>query len=328
MKLTELARLIGIERIDGAAPDAVEIAAVEPIADATPGTLTFIANPSYEKHIETTTASAVIVSTEFKTVAIPNDLILLRASDPYIAFAKAQALFNPRRSIFSERIHPSAVIDPGAKISPSAKIGANVFIAHDVTIGDDSVVHPNCTIYDGVQIGNKVVIGPGTVIGYDGFGYARNSDGSYVKVAQTGGVVIEDNVEIGACCTIDRAAMADTIIRSGVKLDNLVQIAHNVEIGENTAIAAQTGISGSAKIGKRNQIAGQVGMIGHISTADDVIIIAQSGVSKSIEKSGTYFGAPAKEARVAFREEAAKRLLPELMDRVRMLEEKLRKLEE
>lgn len=326
MNLTELARRIGIDRIDGTA-DSVEIAAVKPIAEATPGTLTFIANPSYEKFIATTTASAVIVSNEFAAAASHHGPILLRASDPYSAFAKALALFNPRVSIFTERIHPTAVIDPNASISPSATIGANVFIAHNVTIGDDTVIHPNCVIYDGVRIGSRCVVGPATVIGYDGFGYARAEDGSYLKVPQTGGVLIEDDVEIGAGCTIDRAAMSDTILHRGVKLDNLVQIAHNVEVGANSAIAAQTGISGSAKIGERNQIAGQVGMIGHITTADDVVIIAQSGVSKSIEKSGTYFGSPAKDARTAFREEAAKRLLPELMDRIRILEEKLRNLE-
>lgn len=327
MKLAELARMIGAVSNDGSADTDIEISAVRPITEATPGTLSFITNPSYEKYLDSTTASAVIVSNDL-VVGGGHAAALLRAPDPYIAFAKALAIFNPRTSIFTERIHPTAAIHPSATIADSARIGANVFVAHDVTIGAETVVHPNCTIYDGVRIGARCVIGPGTVIGYDGFGYARNADGSYLKVPQLGGVSIEDDVEIGACCTIDRAAMADTILRRGVKLDNLVQIAHNVEIGEYTAIAAQTGISGSAKIGKRNQIAGQVGMVGHITTADDVVIIAQSGVSKSIERSGTYFGAPAKEVRTAFREEAAKRLLPELIERVRVLEEKLRKLEQ
>lgn len=325
MKLRELAQKIGIEQIDGNA-DQIDITSVAPISEAVVGAVTFIANPVYEKYLGTTTASAVIVSNEFH-LQHPNQIVLLRTADPYIAFAKALALFNPRQSIFKEHIHPSAIIDASASISPTAKIGANVFIAHNVSIGADCVIHPNSTIYDGVTIGNRVVIGPSTVIGFDGFGYARAEDGSYLKVPQTGGVIIEDDVEIGACCAIDRAAMANTIIRQGVKIDNLVQIAHNVEIGDHTAIAAQTGISGSAKIGKRNQIAGQVGIVGHISTADDVVIIAQSGVSKSIDKSGTYFGAPAKEVRIAFREEAAKRLLPELIERVRLLEEKLRTLE-
>ncbi|MBS1904455.1 MAG: UDP-3-O-(3-hydroxymyristoyl)glucosamine N-acyltransferase [Bacteroidetes bacterium] len=325
MKLAELARMIGAVCDDGSADRDIEISAVRPITEATPGTLSFIANPSYEKYLDSTTASALIVSNDL-VVGGDHAPALLRAPDPYIAFAKALAIFNPRTSIFTERIHPTAVIHPSATIADSARIGANVFVAHDVTIGEGTVVHPNCTIYDGVRIGARCAIGPGTVIGYDGFGYARNADGSYLKVPQLGGVSIEDDVEIGACCTIDRAAMADTILRRGVKLDNLVQIAHNVEIGEYTAIAAQTGISGSAKIGKRNQIAGQVGMVGHITTAEDVVVIAQSGVSKSIERSGTYFGAPAKEVRTAFREEAAKRLLPELIERVRVLEEKLRKL--
>jgi UDP-3-O-[3-hydroxymyristoyl] glucosamine N-acyltransferase len=193
-----------------------------------------------------------------------------------------------------------------------------------VRIGDETIIHPNCTIYDGVTIGSRCIIGAGTVIGYDGFGYAQTIAKSYLKIPQTGGVIIEDDVEIGAVCTIDRAVMANTIIHRGVKIDNLVQIAHNVEIGEDTVIAAQTGISGSAKIGKRNQIAGQVGLVGHIETGDDVVIIAQSGVSKSLTKPGVYQGSPAKEVRNAFKQEAAIRMLPELLDRVRELEEKLR----
>jgi UDP-3-O-[3-hydroxymyristoyl] glucosamine N-acyltransferase len=265
----------------------------------------------------------VIVANDF-SYADSLSPILLHTSDPYVAFAKALALLGERRSIFHERIHPSAVIDPDASVSKSATIGANVFIAHNVRIGDESIIHPNCTIYDNVRIGNRCVIGAGTVIGFDGFGYAQTAEKKYLKVPQTGGVIIEDDVEIGASCTIDRAAMANTIIHRGVKIDNLVQIAHNVEIGEDTVIAAQTGISGSAKIGKRNQIAGQVGLVGHIETADDVTIIAQSGVSKSITKPGVYQGAPAKEAPKAFKQEAAIRMLPELLDRVRELEQKLR----
>lgn len=198
---------------------------------------------------------------------------------------------------------------------------AHAFIGENVTIGEQCIIHPNVVIYDGAVIGNRVVIGAGTAIGYDGFGFARVEDGSYLKVPQIGNVIIEDDVEIGANCTIDRATVSHTIIRKGVKLDNLIHIAHNVDIGENTVIAAQTGISGSTKIGKNNMIAGQVGMIGHIETADNVIIIAQSGVSKSITKSGTYFGSPAKEHRTALKIEGVIRSLPELVERVAKLEQ-------
>jgi UDP-3-O-[3-hydroxymyristoyl] glucosamine N-acyltransferase len=323
MKLATLAEQLGIERIEGSA-DGIEIATVRPIENAFPDSLSFIANPSYEKYISDTKAAAVIVGLDFKVPEAGSKAVLLRIADPYSAFAKALNLFDHRQSIFTERIASSAVISPEASIAATATIGANCFIAHGVTIGENSIIHPNATIYDGVTIGANCVIGPNTVIGFDGFGYAKTSDGTYDKIPQLGGVIIEDNVEIGACCTIDRAALADTIIKQGVKIDNLVQIAHNVEIGENTVIAAQVGISGSAKIGKDNQIAGQVGLVGHMYTADGVIIIAQSGVSKSLTKPGVYQGAPAKEVRSAFKQEAAIRMLPDLLDRVRKLEEKLR----
>ncbi|HET9137698.1 MAG TPA: UDP-3-O-(3-hydroxymyristoyl)glucosamine N-acyltransferase [Candidatus Kapabacteria bacterium] len=323
MKLTTLAEQLGIERIEGSA-DGIEITSVRPIENAFSDSLSFIANPNYEKYISDTKAAAVIVGLDFKLPETGSKAILLRIADPYSAFAKALHLFDHRKSIFTERIASSAVISPEASIATTATIGANCFIAHDVTIGENSVIHPNAAIYDGVTIGSNCIIGPNTVIGFDGFGYAKTSDGSYNKIPQLGGVIIEDNVEIGACCTIDRAALAETIIKSGVKIDNLVQIAHNVEIGENTVIAAQVGISGSAKIGKDNQIAGQVGLVGHMYTADGVIIIAQSGVSKSLTKPGVYQGAPAKEVRSAFKQEAAIRMLPDLLDRVRKLEEKLR----
>ncbi len=324
MLLHELAKKIDIVRIDGNA-EGIEITSVATITDANEHTISFIANPTYEHFISETNARAVIVGLEFvmpeKSGTTPR---LLRCEDPYLAFAKASAILNPRISVFSERLDRTAVINPDAVIALTATIGAHTFIAHNVVVGEGTVIHPNCTIYDGVTIGANVVIGAGTVIGYDGFGFAKSSDGSYFKVPQTGGVVIEDDVEIGANCTIDRAAISNTIIRRGVKLDNLVHIAHNVEIGEDTVIAAQTGISGSTKIGKENQIAGQVGMIGHIHTVDGVTIIAQSGVSKSLTKPGVYQGAPAKEVRKAFRQEAALRMLPDLLERVRILEEKLR----
>jgi UDP-3-O-[3-hydroxymyristoyl] glucosamine N-acyltransferase len=322
--IRELASHLGAH-IEHATGD-VEISHTATITEAGSGSVTFIANPSYEKFLETTGATAVIID---HSLEIPNGAktpVLIRTNDPYGAFAKTLALFSKRKNIFTEHIHLSAVVSPSAIIADSAMIGAQSFIGEDVKIGDGSQVHPGAVIYDGTVIGKNVVIGAGSVIGFDGFGYAPGENGTFNKIPQIGNVIIEDDVEIGALCTIDRATVSHTIIRRGVKLDNLVHIAHNVEIGEDTVIAAQTGISGSAKIGKRNQIAGQVGMIGHITTADDVVIIAQSGVSKSISKPGTYFGAPAKEFRTALRQEGALRQLPELLERVKELEEKLKKL--
>jgi UDP-3-O-[3-hydroxymyristoyl] glucosamine N-acyltransferase len=324
MTINELAAHLGAELIG---IDSVEISHPAAITEAGKGSVTFIANPAYEKFLLSTGASAVLVGKSFPIPQEKNIPALLILDDPYAGFAKTLSLFNKRKNIFSERIHPSAVISPSADIASTVSIGAQCFIADDVSIGEGSVIHPGAIIYDGTVIGKNVTIGPGTVIGFDGFGYAPNADGSFGKIPQIGNVIIEDNVEIGALCTIDRATISSTIIHSGVKLDNLVHIAHNVEIGEHTAIAAQTGISGSAKIGKKNQIAGQVGMVGHISTADGVIIIAQSGVSKSITKQGTYFGAPAKEFRTALRQEGAIRQLPELLDRIKGLEERLKRLE-
>lgn len=330
MTIRELASYLEAPKFEFASGDEV-ISHAATITEAGSGAVSFIANPAYEKFILTTTATAVIVGTEFpvplesgSSKKLP---ALIRSPDPYGAFARTLALFNPRKNIFTERLHSSAVVSKSAVIAESAFIGAQCFIGEDVTIGGNSVIHPGAVIYDGTVIGKNVIIGAGTVIGFDGFGYAPSTNGNFTKIPQIGNVIIEDNVEIGALCTVDRATVSHTIIRQGAKLDNLIHIAHNVEIGENTVIAAQTGISGSAKIGKRNQIAGQVGMIGHISTEDDVIIIAQSGVSKSITKPGTYFGAPAKEFRIALRQEGALRQLPELIERVKELEEKLRNLE-
>jgi UDP-3-O-[3-hydroxymyristoyl] glucosamine N-acyltransferase len=330
MNIRELAALLEGSTLEFAS-GTEDISHVATITDAGPGSVTFIANPAYEKFLMTTGATAVIVGT---SLAVPEEFhskkkstALIRNPDPYGAFAKALAIFNPRRNMFSQRIHPSAVVSDSARIDLSAFVGAQCFIGDNVQVGENSVIHPGAIIYDGTVIGKNVVIGAGTVIGFDGYGYAPGAEGNFSKIPQIGNVVIEDDVEIGALCAIDRATISHTIIRRGAKLDNLIHIAHNVEIGENTMIAAQTGISGSATIGKRNQIGGQVGMIGHITTADDVIVIAQSGVSKSIPKSGTYFGAPAKEFRTALRQEGALRQLPELLEKVKELEEKIKRLE-
>ncbi len=329
MKIRELASLLGASEI-GDVSGEEEISHAATITEAGIGAVTFISNPVYEKFFLTTKATAVIVGMSF---VIPQEHTekklpaLIRAQDPYGTFAKALGIFNNRKNIFTEKIHPSAVISSSAHLDPSAIIGAHCFIGDDVRIGEGSVIHPGSIIYDATVIGKNVVVGAGSVIGFDGFGYSPDDTGGFKKIPQIGNVIIEDDVEIGALCTIDRATISHTIIRRGVKLDNLIHIAHNVEIGENTVIAAQTGISGSTKIGKRNQIAGQVGMIGHSTTTDDVIIIAQSGVSKSITKPGTYFGAPAKEFRTALRQEGALRQLPELLERVKELEEKLRNIE-
>lgn len=320
MKLRELTERLGSIALENATGDE-DITHVATIQDANGGSVSFISNTSYEKFLETTKATAVIVSEKLQ--APSRHPALIRVKDPYAAFAQTLEIFNPRKSLRGLGIHPSSVVNPTATVKATTTIMAHCYIGDNVTIGENCIIHPNVTIYDGTVIGNNVTIGAGTVIGYDGFGFAPMADGSYRKVPQIGNVLIEDDVEIGANCTIDRATVSHTIIKKGVKLDNLIHIAHNVEVGENTVIAAQTGISGSARIGKHNMIAGQVGMIGHIETADNVVIIAQSGVSKSLTKSGTYFGSPAKEHRTALKIEGAIRSLPELIDRVKKIEDSI-----
>lgn len=220
-------------------------------------------------------------------------------------------------------VHPSAVIDRTTKVSESAIIMENVVIHQGCIVGDNVKIFPNVTIYRDTVIGDNSIIHAGAVIGSDGFGYADMPDGSYFKIPQLGNVIIGKNVEIGANTTIDRAIAGSTNIGDGVKIDNLVHVGHNTEVGENTAFAAQVGISGSVKIGKRVRMGGQVGSAGHLEVADDVTIIAQSGLSKSVYEKGTYFGSPIKPQRDAFRIEAALRNLPDILSKIKDLEKRI-----
>ena len=255
-------------------------------------------------------------------------------------------MFNPSITNVKKEIHPTAIISTTAKVGNNCTFGSHVFIGERVTIGDnvtilsnsviledtvinnDCFIHPNVTIREQTEIGARVIIHSGTVIGSDGFGFSPNANGKYDKIPQVGKVVLEDDIEIGANCCIDRATMGETRIKRGTKLDNLIQIAHNVIIGEDTVIAAQTGISGSTKIGNHCVIAGQVGTAGHITIADNTTIGAQTGITKSITTQGkTYSGYPAKEHNSAKKIEASIRQLPELIREVRDLKNKIIELE-
>lgn len=344
MNIKELAAAIGATSLEFARGNE-EITCVTGIEDGAPGAVTFVGNPLYERHLATTRASAVIVS-EYQNIPYTdgNGPAILRAKSPYEAFARALEFFSPAKERPKPGVNPSSVVHASSKIDPTACIGTHVYIGAGVTIGANTVVrhgvyigtetkigtdcdlHPNSVIYDHTQIGNRVVVGAGTVIGFDGFGYVPMADGAYRKIPQIGIVVLEDDVEIGANCTIDRATVAETRIRKGVKIDNLVQVAHNVDVGENTAMAAQAGISGSTKIGRSNILAGQAGVTGHIETTDNVIVGAQSGVSKNITKPGLYMGYPARPSRETLKTEGALRSLPDLIERVRKLEEELAKI--
>jgi UDP-3-O-[3-hydroxymyristoyl] glucosamine N-acyltransferase len=342
MNIKALAEKTGALNIELARGDE-EITCATGIEDGIPGAVTFIGNPLYERFLSNTKATAVIVSEYLNaSYAVGAGPALLRVKNPYEGFARALELFSPKKERPERGIHPSAVVDPTAEIHPNAhigthvfvgpraKIGANTIIRHaahigaDTVIGIDCEVHPNVVIYDRMKLGDRVVVGAGSIIGFDGFGYVPMGNGRYRKIPQIGIVVLEDDVEIGANTTIDRATVAETRIRRGVKLDNLVQIAHNVEIGEDTAMAAQAGIAGSTTLGRQNIVGGQAGFTGHIQTADHVIVGAQSGVSKSITKPGLYMGSPARNGRELLKLEGAMRSLPELIERVKKLEEQLK----
>ncbi|HEX9614713.1 MAG TPA: UDP-3-O-(3-hydroxymyristoyl)glucosamine N-acyltransferase [Bacteroidota bacterium] len=329
-----------------------EISRVAKIEDAGPHDLTFLANPRYARHVRTTGASAILVSRTFEHAKIQTSgrLSFIKVDDPYSSFLQVLKRLTPAVDPFRTGIHPAAVISPtatigkhvdigalavvcdGARIGERTRIGDGCVIGAMAEIGGECRLYPNVTIYHQCRLGNRVSIHSGTVIGSDGFGFAPRPDGSYEKIPQLGIVVIEDDVEIGSNCSIDRATMGETLIKRGVKLDNLIQVAHNVVIGENTVIAAQTGISGSTKLGKQMQVGGQVGFAGHIEIADRTVIMAQSGIPKSIEEPGkSYFGYPAKESGRAMRVEAVIRSLPELAQDVhelkRRVDEVLKKLD-
>ncbi len=323
--------------------EGVEILRVAKIEESGPGDLTFLANPKYEKHVAATKASAILVSTSFDTkkAVLPQDLTVIKVPDPYIAFLQVLKHITPMPDPFFKGIHPTASVSTSANIGTNVSIGALVVVGEHavigsgtkiapgcvigdgVTVGENSMMYPNVTIYHGCRIGKNVIIQAGAVLGSDGFGFAPRPDGSYEKIPQMGIVVLEDDVEIGANCTIDRATLGQTLLKRGVKLDNLVHIAHNVVVGENTVIAAQTGISGSTKVGKNVVIAGQVGIVGHIEIADRTVLLAKTGVSKSTEPGVTYWSTPAKEHMRALKIEAVIRSLPELAKDVEELKKSI-----
>ena len=287
----------------------IDVLNISKIEEGSKGSLTFLANPKYTEFIYTTKASVAIVSSDFEPTE-KIELTLIKVKDPYSSFTTILELFNKDLSN-RKGISQLTVIDKSSKISDSSFIGSfssvgensiigenciienQVFIGNNVEIGNGCKLYPGVKILDDTIIGQNCIIHSSTSIGSDGFGFAPNDDGSFKKIPQTGNVVIGDNVEIGSNSTIDRATLGSTIISDGVKLDNQIQIAHNVEIGENTAIAAQSGIAGSTKIGKNCMIGGQVGIIGHIKIGDNVKIQAQAGVTSDLESNSRVTGTPA-----------------------------------
>ena len=308
MKFTA-AQIAGILEGEVVGNPEAEVFKLSKIEEGTEGSLTFLANPKYTNYIYSTKATVTIVNNTFE----PEQEItttLIKVEDAYKSFSKLLEYYNQVKLMKSGIEQPSVISDgvtygsdlylgsfcyvgKNVTIGNNVKIYPNSFIGDNVTIGDNCVFFAGVRIYSETVIGNRCTIHSGTIIGSDGFGFAPQEDGSYVKVPQIGNVIIEDDVEIGACTTVDRATLGSTIIRKGVKLDNHIQVAHNVEIGENTVIAAQTGIAGTTKIGKNCLIGGQVGFAGHLTIGDGVKIQAQSGIGKNLEAGEVVQGSPA-----------------------------------
>jgi UDP-3-O-[3-hydroxymyristoyl] glucosamine N-acyltransferase len=319
----------------------VLVSGLSKIEEGKPGTLTFLANPKYTEFIYSTAASIAIVAKDFSAEkSLPASLTLIRVDEPYACFAKLLEAYHQLRQpkvAISEKAHVDATaqiaedvylgefvsVGEGARIGKGARIYPNCYIGPFASIGENSVLYAGARVYNDCVVGAHCTLHSGVIIGSDGFGFAPNSENNYQKVPQIGNVLLEDHVEVGSNTTIDRATLGSTIIRKGVKLDNLIQIAHNVEIGENTVIAAQTGIAGSTRIGRDCMIGGQVGIVGHISIADGTKIAAQSGIGKTITEPNTIVqGSPAfgigdyKKSYIGFMK------LPELMRDLAQLQKK------
>jgi UDP-3-O-[3-hydroxymyristoyl] glucosamine N-acyltransferase len=317
----------------------VEVVRVSGIEQSQPGDLTFLANPRYAKKLAETRASAVIVSPETLT-PLPS----LLTGNPYLAFARALALLHPAAPP-APGVHPTAVVDESAQLGAGVHVGALAVVGPRVRLGARTVVHPQVTLYadvavgadcvlhsgvqvrEGCRLGDRVVLQNGAVIGADGFGFARDEDRRYHKIPQRGIVVLEDDVEVGALCAIDRAALEETRVGRGTKIDNLVQVGHSVTIGEDCVLAGQVGIAGSTRVGNRVTLAGQVGVVGHITIEDDVIVTAQSGIPGLVEAGKVVSGSPAFDNRDWLKATAVFSRLPELQKRVRELERRLSEME-
>ena len=317
----------------------VKINTYSKIEEAHEGSLTFLANPKYTHFIYSTQASAVLVHNDF-VAEHPIKATLIRVEDPYSTLAillnMLQESLNPRKKGIEQPSYVSegvalpediylgafAYIGKGVKIGKGAQIYPQVYVGDNVTIGENVTLYPGCRIYHGCKIGDNCIIHSGVVIGSDGFGFAPHN-GDFIKISQVGNVVIEDNVEIGANTTLDRATMGSTVIRHGVKLDNLIQVGHNVEIGESTVMAAQTGIAGSTKIGKNNMFGGQVGIAGHITIGDNNGIGAQSGIPNNLGSGLRVIGSPVVNALDFARQQVYFKRLPEMANDIKKLKKEI-----
>ena len=341
IKAGELAALIGAN-VDGD-PDII-INNYAKIEEATTGCLTFLANPKYTHFVYSTQASAILVRKDFEPEQ-PVNATLLRVDDPYATLATLLNFVNsqrPTKSGIEQPCHIAegvevpdgayvgafAYIDKGVTLGKNVKIHPQCYVGEGVTLGDNVTLYPGAKIYHGCKIGNRCTIHAGAVIGGDGFGFAPTADGTYSKIAQVGIVILEDDVEIGANTTIDRATMGATVIKRGVKLDNLIQVGHNVEIGENTVMAAQSGIAGSTKIGKNNMVGGQVGFAGHITIGDHNGFGAQCGAPGNVGDGNRLLGTPAINAMDFARQAAYLKRLAEMYGDIKKLKKEIETLKQ
>lgn len=310
------------------------------IEDAEEGYISFLANPKYENHVYTSKASAIIVSKDFNPKKEVTSA-LIHVEDPYVSFTILLEEYHKHKNFQKSGIESPSFIGEGcevgediyrgafsyigkdSKIGNNVKIYPNTYIGDNTVVGDNTIIHAGVKIYAGSQIGSNCVIHSGCVIGSDGFGFAPQADGTYKTIPQMGNVIIEDNVDIGGNTVIDCATFKSTIVRKGVKLDNLVQVAHNADVGENTVMASQSGVSGSTKLGKNCIIGGQVGIAGHIVLGDNVRAAGKAGVSKSVKSGKTVAGAIAMDHKQFLKAYTIYRNLPQLVDRIKELEEKI-----
>lgn len=337
MKISEIAEQLSC-RLEGDGD--AEIVGIATLEAARTGDLSFLSNPRYAVEAKTTQASGLIVGHDFPFSGIP----LLHSPNPYLTFAKAlDILHSPR--VPSRRIDPSAVIAASAKLGSDIGIGANAYVGPDAVVGDRVIVGPNCSILEeavigddsrlaagtvicqGVQIGKRCIIQSNAVIGSDGFGYARQDDGSWYRIQQCGTVTIEDDVEIGAGSTVDRPALGETRVLEGVKIDNLVHIGHSCSVGKNSLLCAQVGLAGSTKIGRNVILAGQVGSAGHLTINDNAAVTAQAGVGHNVKAGTIVSGSPAFDHKTWLKSTAIFARLPELQKSIRHLEKRIDILE-
>ncbi|MDP3143299.1 MAG: UDP-3-O-(3-hydroxymyristoyl)glucosamine N-acyltransferase [Candidatus Omnitrophota bacterium] len=336
--LAEIAKLVDGDIVGS--PD-ILITGICGIKEAQEGDLTFVANPKYLSLMKNTQASAIITSRDIKSASKP----IIRTENPSLAFAKMVSFLVPNEAVHFHGVHKTAIIGKNVKLGKDIAIGPYVIVDDDASIGDKTIIYGGCyighhsvigsenliyshvSIRERITIGNRVIIHSGSVIGSDGFGFATVK-GLHHKIPQIGTVVVEDDVEIGANVTIDRARFDKTVIGKGTKIDNLVQIAHNVIVGENSIIAAQAGVSGSTVLGKNVLLAGQAGLVGHITLGDGVIVAAQAGVTKSIPANTKVSGYPAKPHDTAKIVNACLQRLPQLVEKVKELQKRIEELEQ